>query len=457
MDFEHDTNTDDSYEVEVTATDPVNLTGTTTVTIRVTDVDEDPTISGDDGPVQDENTSTATAVATFTGADDEDDNATLTWSLTGTHRNVFDIDETGATADLTFKSVQNYEALSSSIRNSGYRVTVKMPVTVKVINVEEPGTVTLSHPEARVGISITATLSDDDKPSGISWSWSLSGSTISGATRSNYTATATGTLTAIATYRDGFSATTKTATSSAYTVVPAVSAMGTATNTAPTINVPEATSVPETADVGTTVGSFSATDADGDDTFLFNLTSGSSWFELNRLTGVLTTKVALNHEQRDSYPVTVSATDSSRRTGSGRSVTISVTNVEEDPVIAEGDAILDYPEIKSGSPNTDVVFTYTATDDEDNNANLRWSLSSDAVFELSNATGANTTLSFKSAPDFEDDEFSNPATVRITVTDSASSADWRQASVNVTNVDEPGKVTGLPAQPTEGVLMTVML
>ena len=460
-----DAETTTTYTVTVTASDPDGLSADVTVTINITGVDEAPTISGDDEPEQDENTLITTAVATFTGADDEDDDATLTWSLTGTNRNVFDIDETGATAELTFKSMQNYEALSSSIRSNGYRVTVNvtdsngntgsMPVTVRVTNEEEDGTVTLSHPEARVGTSITATLSDDDKPTGVTWTWSQGGTVINGATGSSHRPTTeTGDLTATATYRDGFSATTKTVTSSAYPVVPAVSAGG---NTTPAISDPGNPTVSETALIGTTVVTFSATDDDTDSTFLFNLTSGSNWFELDRLTGVLTTKVALNHEQRDSYPVTVSATDSSRRTSAGRRVTISVTNAEEDPVIAEGGASLDYPEIKSGRPNTDAVFTYTATDDEDNNANLGWTLSSSDVFELSNATGANTTLRFQSAPDYEDGTFTNPAIVTITVTDSNTGTARREVTVNVTNIDEPGMVTGLPAQPKEGVQMTVML
>ncbi len=463
-----DAETTTTYIVTVRATDPSGLFSVVTVTINITGVDEAPTITGGNAePEYLENTQITTPVEQYTAADDEGETTTLSWEVTGTNSSSFVKEGTGTTFDLQFLSSPNYEALSSSIRTNGYKVTVNvtdsngntgsLPVTVMVTNFDETERVTLSHPEARVGTSITARLSDEDKPFGITWSWSQNGSPIDGATGSSYRPTSDiGTLVATASYTDNISS-GKTADSSGHTVVAAVSAIGTATNTAPTINDPGTVTVLETAGVGTEVVRFGATDADGDSTFLYKLTSGSSWFDFNELTGALTTKIALNHEQRDSYTVTVTATDSSLRTGSGRRVTIGVDNVDEDPVIAEGGASVNYPEIKNGNPNTDPVFRYTATDDEDNNANLRWTLSSDAVFELSNTTGANNTLRFQSAPDFEDGSFINPATVTITVTDSDGDSVDRSVSVNVTNVDEPGMVTGLPAQPKEGVEMTVML
>ena len=465
LDFEGTTT---SYTVTVRATDPSGLFSDVTVTITITAVDEAPTIAGDDEPDQLENTAITTAVATYTGDDDEDTNADLKWSLTGTHRNVFAIPATGATADLTFVSMQNYEALPSSVRTNGYKVTVNVtdsagnttsrPVTVKVTNREEDGTVTLSHPEARVGTSITAKLSDDDRPTGVTWSWTQAGSVVSGATRSSFRPTSTGTLTATASYKDGFSSTVMTVTSASYDIVEAVSTSGSATNTAPVVTDPGAPlTVPENEPIGTTVGApIAATDDDTDDVFLFKLTSGGNWFDIGESTGQLTTKVALDHEQRASYTVTVTATDSSLRSSRGLRVTINVTHVEEDPVIAEGGASLEYPEIKNGKPNTDTVFTYTASDDEDNDVNLEWSVPPDSVFELSNTTGARTTLRFKSPPDFEDGS-TNPATVVITVEDSNEDTDTRTVSVRVTNVDEPGMVTGLPAQPKQGVLMEVEL
>ena len=71
-----------SYTVMVTATDPYFVTDTDTmergadtieVTITVTDVAEDPKVTGDASRDYAENADTAeTAVATYIGADDED-------------------------------------------------------------------------------------------------------------------------------------------------------------------------------------------------------------------------------------------------------------------------------------------------------------------------------------------------------------------------------------------------
>ena len=61
--------------VTVTATDPSGLSATVNVTIKITNVDEEPTIEGMAAVRHAENTPETTAVATYTAMDDEDDKA----------------------------------------------------------------------------------------------------------------------------------------------------------------------------------------------------------------------------------------------------------------------------------------------------------------------------------------------------------------------------------------------
>ena len=138
---------ENEYVVVVRATDPGSLSATTSVTIKVTDVDEDPVIGdadagAEDNALDDENltvktfdevtTDTADDYSRFVstyGAEDQEDAATeLTWSLKGTDRGYFALYEentceTEATTgvsppvSLCFKQPIDYE--NTSTRDSG--------------------------------------------------------------------------------------------------------------------------------------------------------------------------------------------------------------------------------------------------------------------------------------------------------------------------------------------------
>ena len=83
----------DVHMVTVTATDPSGLSATVNVTIKITNVDEDPTLTGPASPRVAENTPTATAVATYIAMDDEDDKAgtAIMWTLAGNDASDFSI------------------------------------------------------------------------------------------------------------------------------------------------------------------------------------------------------------------------------------------------------------------------------------------------------------------------------------------------------------------------------
>ena len=211
-----------SYTVTVTATDPSGEFDELDVQIRVTNVQENPTI--DSGPAnitQSEITYTQGAInrnqatttrdgvaelstfeasaiqlSTYMATDDEDSDArVLEWSLTGTHANVVVIceeDETDAdncgisgvkdpnnnataasTVELWLTELPDYTDPANSNNHFVLKLTVTdrtrptantdtMDVVIRIINVDEPGTVTFSHDQPEVNTPITASLSDPD-------------------------------------------------------------------------------------------------------------------------------------------------------------------------------------------------------------------------------------------------------------------------------------------------------
>ena len=102
-------------------------------------------------------------------------------------------------------------------------------------------------------------------------------------------------------------------------------------------------SVPENTSAGVNIGdAVSATDSDGD-TLTYSLLAGTdaSSFTLLASSGQLRTKGALNHEVKSSYTVTVRVNDGKNSSGGSSTanddsitVTITVTDVNEAPVVA---------------------------------------------------------------------------------------------------------------------------
>ena len=106
-DFENptDSNHDNIYEVQVAASDGINL-AQQTLAVTVTDINESPTITSASSVSLPENTAAALIV---TAADPE--NGTLTYSLAGgADDSLFAIDP--ATGALTFKVVPDFESPS---------------------------------------------------------------------------------------------------------------------------------------------------------------------------------------------------------------------------------------------------------------------------------------------------------------------------------------------------------
>ena len=488
-----DADLDHNYVVTVTATDPFgtrtdpgerDATNSVTimVTIEVTDVDEAPSVATGATTISHAENSTELDVdlsdqsanaATYTGTDPEDtDPELLKWSVSGADSGKFSITPpTGALATLAFKAAPDYEMPGDANGGNVYEVTVVVTdskantamrdVTVKVTNEEEPGTVTLSSLQPRVGVPITARLTDPDGGiSGVTWQWQRGNTDIEKAVSATYTPVTDDVdqnLLASASYTDGEGA-GKTAEMASANAVAADTR-----NEAPVFpdqdpdtdgdQLDQERSVAEdaTAAADGNVGDpVTATDATGD-TLTYTLGGAdAALFDIDRATGQITvgSGTKLDKESQDTSTVTVTATDSFTAS-STITVTIKVTNVDETPELT-GDAPADY-----GENGTGPVATYTAVDPE--KADIVWTV---AGADMDDFTIEGGVLRFKSSPDYEDatDEGTNNVyEVTVQAGDGGEDPATKDVTVTVTNVEEAGKVTLSTLQPKAGVVLTATL
>ena len=139
----------------------------------------------------DENTRAGQNIGAPVAAEDPERDA-LTYSLTGTDAAAFTIITSNG-------QIRTKDALDFETRSS-YQVTVEVhdrkdgtgaastaiddtqDVTITVVNLDEPGTVTLTSETATIQarVPVTATLEDDDIPTNVTWQWSRSQSSTSG-------------------------------------------------------------------------------------------------------------------------------------------------------------------------------------------------------------------------------------------------------------------------------------
>ena len=200
FDYESDKN---EYIVEVTDPDAVVAMGPVRVTITVMDVNEAPTapmeqrgglsVTGRENPMFDEiladDASPDLTVGTYRGIGADAANAR--WSLSGPDMGKFTID--ASTGELTFDAAPDFENPIDADTDNRYQITVEaadgtntatLPVTVMVVNVGEPGVVTLWRDDSagmgqdvttatlRVGDVVTG--AQDDPDGGVNnemWKW----------------------------------------------------------------------------------------------------------------------------------------------------------------------------------------------------------------------------------------------------------------------------------------------
>ena len=198
---------DKRYVVVVRATDPGNESATTSVTIKVLDVDEDPEIedaAGTDMNLTVKTVNEVTAVtaagysrfvSTYEAADQEDEDTELTWSLSGSDGSDFELNANNAcsrlastevaSVSLCFKEAPDRENTRDAGSNHTYDVrvnvrdtggnTVSRDVKVTVDDVQEDTALEVLNLQPQIGTRIEADLDDPDGYStSIEWQWATS-------------------------------------------------------------------------------------------------------------------------------------------------------------------------------------------------------------------------------------------------------------------------------------------
>ena len=245
---------------------------------------------------------------------------------------------------LKFKVAPDYEMprgeAKSATNTNTYEVTVEVAAngematqaaTVNVTNVEETGTVILSSMGGKVGVPLTATLSDEDGVVGApDWLWyrvdsaASSSTAITGARASSYTPVAADVgnlLKVTATYTDGYD--------SGNMVSASITTAVAAANRPPAFATPATTlNVDENMPSGTPVGSpITATDPNGNNLRYSDSGTDAASFTVDSQ-GQLRTSASFDYEVKNSYSVTIVATDPENATGS-IAVTVNINNLDE--------------------------------------------------------------------------------------------------------------------------------
>ena len=343
---DYEARSDDTYEVQVRASDEGGKIGGLLVTVTVVDQNEPPEISGPE--TIDVNEGHTGTLGTFTKRDPE--GQATNWgaaggseALTGADAAEFAFNQ--ATGALTFVDPPDFETGQAQ-----YSVTVNAndgvssdayAVTVNVANVEESGSLSLGAQRGVLNVPLVATLTDPDGIVSEEWQWQRSASRggpwtdIDGATLSSYTPVAPDRdeyLRATVTYEDGFDA-----GNPANAVTEFTTANQRGSNTAPALPASvDDIAIPEDSRPGRSVGApVRATDNENDP--LVYTLSGASEFVIGRTTGQIAVAADATFDfdtPPTSYTVTVTADD-----GFGGQDTVDVTinleNVNEPPVAVD--------------------------------------------------------------------------------------------------------------------------
>ena len=474
------------YVLRVRVSDPSTASATVNVIIKVTNVNEPPAFDEDvptllrvkeneDPPnITVGDSGTSIDGATFAVTDQDANDTTFSYSVTGDDDEVLAFDSSTKILGFIADHKPNFEVKNSysitiTARSRGRSTT--LDVTIEVVDTEDVGEVSLSQRQPQVGIAVHGTASDPDGGVSIKrWEWERSAeitvgegtpsaecrddpdtpldvvnadgwTTIDGASLAVYTPTPADVgkcLQATAVYTDNIDDADDEATG----VLEAPVENSNPANAAPRFvdqdlntsgdqsdktsrKVAENTEAEQS--IGTPVSAF-----DDDDELLVYTLDGAdaAFFSISRNDGQLKTKAALNFEARNNYGVVVTATDPSGAADSIQ-VTINVTDVN-DPVRITGISSVRYSE-----NGTAPVGSFTAFDEGEHT--IRWSVNGpdDDLFAIDDGM-----LAFREPPNYEDPQSATDSALlsvrnvyRVTV---EAAGGTRNVTVRVTDVDEAG-------------------
>ena len=463
LDFE----TKSSYTVTLTVSDGL-ATDTITVTINVTDIDENRAPVFTEGNTATrtvaENTPAGTNIGTAIAATDPD-NDTLTWTLSGQDAKTFGIET--ATGQLKTSAALDYETksvYSVSVSVSDGKITDLITVTINVTDVEEETTgqqqvidgPSNNAPVFTDGSSTTRNVSED-AATGVDI-----GTPIAATDADGHSLTYTLGGTDAASFSiDSTNGQLRTNTSldfeikSTYSVTITVSDGTDSATISVMINVVDATensapefiagisttrSIAENAGSGVDIGTpISATDADSD-TLTYTLGgTDASTFSIDSTTGQLRTDAFLDYETKSSYAITITVSDGSLT--DTINVTINVTDVDEapsnsEPVFTEGSSTTRSVDENSDS-GIDIGSAVSATDADDDTLSYSLSGTGAASFSIDSTSGQ---ISTSASLDYET---TDSYAVTVNVSDGQGGISSISVTISVSDVnDAPVFTTG---------------
>ena len=485
-----------SYVLEIQVSDSTSNTATVMVTVKVDDENDAPGDIVDSRRNDDYAENGTDLVATFSSTDPDDD--TIMWRISGTDSGVFKID--AETGELEFATSPNFEVAADDGTNNTYELTVTATddgtdgtdmltatkdVTVKVTDVEERATISLSTRQPVVGQELTATLENTDEVTAdnVRWTWSptLTGTEPEDTDETSIYTPAAGDagnrLRVGVKYIDSDEREQTIAPMSFERAVgatlPDPDDDG-ADNDSPMFaeDGPASRTVAENAAGGTAVGDpVTATD-DHRDALTYEITTTPAPpFTIDN-TGQIRVKAGaeLHFDDYDSattltpsFALTVSVADPDGADAATIIVNVEVTDVAEAPKVT-GPASKTVDEDFDSDDGSDederelVVATYMGTDEAGDAIGLTLEGADAGAFTLTRDNGS-YNLAFNTAPDFEkpaDTGANNEYQVTVVATDRGLKA-TRSVVVRVANVDEAGKIELSPAMPTVGKAVTAEL
>ena len=438
-----------SYTVTVSVSDGKGGRDSITVAISVTNLDETPS---NNTPVFTEGSSTSRSVAETTASGEnigspvsatDADNNTLAYLLSGDDASAFSIDpDTGqlqTSAPLDYETKESY-LVTVTVSDGG--LTDSISVTITVTNVDENSAPVFANSSTTrsvaentvsgedIGSPVSATDADRD-----TLEYSLGGTdaasfSIDSSSGQLQTSAAldyemTGSYSVTVSVSDGKGGSDSIIVTITVTNVDENRAPVFAEGSSTSRSVAEST--PSQRNIGTAV---LATDLDND-TLTYSLGgTDSASFSLVDTSGQLQTSAALDYEDKSSYSVTVSVSDSKGGSDS-ISVTIEVTDVDENraPVFAEGSSTS--RSVAESTPSQRNIGTAVLATDLDNDT-LTYSLggTDSASFSLVDTSGQ---LQTSAALDYED---KSSYSVTVSVSDSKGGSDSISVTIEVTDVDE---------------------
>ena len=223
---------------------------------------------------------------------------------------------------------------------------------------------------------------------------------------------------------------------------------------------PPSLSFPENTSTATVLGTYAASDDDGDsltwslsgdDMGTFTITKNSDGDAELKFGSVPDYEAPGDDDFDNVYEVTVNVRDNRNALGGTDSaidaslaVTVTVQAVNEAPtMIAPGGTSIN---VEENALTTTAIRTYSATDPE--MGMLSWSLSGDddGEFTITKNSEGDGELMFASVPDFEspaDTGTNNVYMIKVTVQDDGTppASSTRDVTVSVTNAEEPGTAT----------------